>query len=49
VALSNLKLVWRGRSFYASGAAEQELLAGADLAALQGLVTGAEFADKLVE
>jgi CRISPR-associated protein Csm3 len=49
VALSNLKLVWRGRSFYASGAAEQELLTGADLGALQGLVTGAEFVDKLVE
>jgi hypothetical protein len=44
-----LKLTWRGRSFYASGAAEQELLAGADLGALQSLVTGAEFADKLVE
>jgi hypothetical protein len=44
-----LKLAWRGRSFYASGAAEQELLAGADLAALQGLVTGADFAEKLVE
>jgi CRISPR-associated protein Csm3 len=49
VGLSNLKLAWRGRSFYASGAAEQELAAGADLAGLQALVTGAEFAGKLVE
>jgi len=49
VALSNLKLVWRGRGFYASGAAEQELLAGADLGGLQSLVTGADFAEKLVE
>jgi hypothetical protein len=49
VALSNLKLVWRGRSFYASAAAEQELLAAADLAGLQALVTGADFAEKLAE
>jgi CRISPR-associated protein Csm3 len=39
VRLSNLKLVWRNREFYASGAAEKELIAGADLAALQKLVT----------
>ncbi len=49
VALSNLKLNWRGRSFYASGAAEQELLSGAGLAELQSLVTGADFVEKLVE
>jgi len=49
VALSNLKLTWRGRSFYASGAAEQELLAGANLAGLQALVTSADFAEKLAE
>ena len=49
VALSNLKLTWRGRSFYASGAAEQELLAGADLAALQSLANAADFAEKLAE
>ena len=29
VALSSLKLTWRGRGFYASGSAEQELLTGA--------------------
>ena len=39
VRLSNLKLVWRNREYYASGAAEKELIAGADLAALQKLVT----------
>src|ERR1700736_1775514 len=49
VALSNLKLTWRGRSFYASGAAEQELLAAADPAGLQSLVTSADFAAKLAE
>ena len=38
VRLSNLKLVWRNREYYASGAAEKELIAGADLAALQKLV-----------
>jgi CRISPR-associated protein Csm3 len=39
VRLSNLKLVWRNREYYASGAVEKELIAGADLAALQKLVT----------
>ena len=47
VALSGLKLVWRGRNFYASGAAEQELLAGADLAGLQSLANAPDFAEKL--
>src|SRR6266478_6206122 len=39
VRLSNLKLTWRNRAFYAAGAAEKELIAGADVAALQKLVT----------
>ena len=39
VRLSNLKLVWRNREYYVSGAAEKELIAGADVAALQKLVT----------
>jgi CRISPR-associated protein Csm3 len=39
VRLSNLKLVWRNREYYASGATEKELIAGADVAALQKLVT----------
>ncbi len=49
VALSSLKLTWRGRGFYASGAAEQELLAGADLAGVQSLVNAPDFAEKLAE
>src|SRR5260370_2914905 len=49
VSLSSLKLTWRGRSFYASGASEQELLASADLAGLQSLVSGADFAEKLAD
>jgi len=40
VRLSNLKLVWRNREYYAAGAEEKELIAGADVAALQKLVTG---------
>ncbi len=47
VAFSNLRLVWRGRDFYAAGAAENELLASGDLSALQALVTGGEFAASL--
>jgi CRISPR-associated protein Csm3 len=38
VRFSNLKLVWRNREYYASGAAEKELIAGADVAGLQKLV-----------
>jgi CRISPR-associated protein Csm3 len=49
VRFSGLRLVWRGRGFYASGAPQQELLAGADAAALQALVTDAEFPAKLAE
>jgi CRISPR-associated protein Csm3 len=49
VALSSLKLNWRGRSFYASGAPEQELLTGSDLAAVQALVSASDFAEKLAE
>jgi CRISPR-associated protein Csm3 len=35
VRLANLKLTWRGRNYYASGAAQKDLGAGVDLAALQ--------------
>jgi CRISPR-associated protein Csm3 len=49
VALADLKLTWRGRGFYASGAAEQGLLAGATLANLQALVTALDFPEKLAE
>ena len=47
VRLANLKLNWRSREFYSTGAAEQELLTGADAAGLQALVSGQDFAAKL--
>lgn len=46
VKLSNLRLTWRSREFYTKGAADTELLAGGDLAALQSLATG-ELAQRL--
>jgi CRISPR-associated protein Csm3 len=49
VALSSLKLTWRGRSFYAAGSPEQELLTGSDLAGVQSLVSASDFAEKLAE
>jgi len=48
VRLANLKLTWRGRGFYSAGAPETELIAGADLAALQKL-TAEDLAGKLSE
>src|SRR5271168_851470 len=36
VSFGSLKLTWRGRDYYASGASEQEIASGADLAGLQG-------------
>ncbi|MDE3198651.1 MAG: type III-A CRISPR-associated RAMP protein Csm3 [Acidobacteriota bacterium] len=36
VRFGDLKLTWRGRDYYASGAAGQEIVSGADLAGLQG-------------
>lgn len=47
VRFNNLKLTWRGKDYYASGAAEQELAAGVDLAALQAKVQ--EIGDSLVQ
>src|SRR5215813_12773421 len=45
VNFANLKLVWRARGYYSTGAAEKELIAGADLPALQAMVveTGSSF------
>src|SRR6266705_570111 len=45
VRFSNMKLTWRGKAYYSSGAAEKELIAGAALPALQALVleTGSSF------
>src|SRR5690348_17255544 len=39
VKFAGLQLVWRNREYYTSGAAQKELISGADLAALQKLVT----------
>jgi hypothetical protein len=47
VSFKNLKLVWRGRSFYSSGTSESELASGADLGALQSLANDDAFAEKL--
>jgi len=49
VRFSGLKMVWRGRGFYANGAAEQQLASGADTGALQSQVSSGEFAGKLTE
>jgi CRISPR-associated protein Csm3 len=46
VRFSNLKLIWRNRAFYSSGAAETELAAGADLSALQATASNG-LAEKL--
>jgi CRISPR-associated protein Csm3 len=47
IRFSGLKLTWRGKSFYSSGAEQAELVAGADLAGVQTLASGSDFADKL--
>jgi CRISPR-associated protein Csm3 len=46
VRFDNLKMTWRGKDYYASGAAEREIAAGVDLAALQAKVQ--EIGDSLV-
>jgi len=38
VSFSGLKLTWRGKDYYAAGAAEREIAAGADVAGLQAKV-----------
>jgi CRISPR-associated protein Csm3 len=43
VRFAGMRLAWRGRDYYARGGQEKELIAGADLAALQGAV-GESFA-----
>jgi CRISPR-associated protein Csm3 len=47
VRFLNWKANWRGRAYYAEGAAEQALLAAADTAALQAGLRSAELAAKL--
>jgi CRISPR-associated protein Csm3 len=47
VKFASLKVAWRGKDYYAKGTPETNLLDGADLGALQQLVTGDDFAGKL--
>ena len=47
VLFSGLSLAWRGKEYYAKGAAENSLLSAADLAALQQLAAGEDFAVSL--
>src|ERR1700742_777773 len=44
VSFANLKLVWRGKNYYASGAEEKETGAGATLGVIQQAVNQAAFA-----
>src|SRR5512146_2411605 len=48
VRFANLKLTWRGRGFYSSGAEEAELASG-DLGQLQSAVNDSSFSEKLAE
>src|SRR5436309_492163 len=43
VSFSNLKLVWRGKNYYATGAPQKEIGSGATLAAIQAAVNEAAF------
>ena len=47
VRFSSLNLTWRGKDFYATGAAEKELVGGADLSGLQSLAAGPDFAGQI--
>jgi CRISPR-associated protein Csm3 len=44
VSFANLKLVWRGKSYYASGAAEKEISSSANLAGIQQAVNESAYA-----
>lgn len=47
VGFGALSLTWRGKDYYAKGAAENSLLTASDLAALQQLASAEDFAEKL--
>jgi CRISPR-associated protein Csm3 len=47
VAFANLKLTWRSRAFYASGAGEQDIAAASKLGELHAVVSAEDFAAKL--
>jgi CRISPR-associated protein Csm3 len=44
VSFANLRLVWRGKDYYATGADEKEIAAGATLGAIQKTVADSAFA-----
>src|SRR5713226_8765780 len=44
---ANLSLAWRNRAFYSSDTAEEDLAKGADLGAVQAVVSDGSFAEKL--
>lgn len=47
VKLSDVKLRWRGRSYYSEGSTEKELIAAADSGGLLALVRGEDFGSQL--
>ena len=47
IAFGGLHLIWRGKDYYAKGAAEASLLTGADLAQFQQFASADDLADKL--
>lgn len=47
VKFSGLNVAWRGRGYYATGAAEASLATGLDAGGLQALVNGSDFASTL--
>ncbi|MGH9582516.1 MAG: type III-A CRISPR-associated RAMP protein Csm3, partial [Bryobacteraceae bacterium] len=47
IAFIDLRLAWRGKDYYARGAAEATLLESADLPALQSLAAADDFSGKL--
>ena len=48
VKFGSIKLIWRSKEYYARGAAEENLLEGGDLSALQQVATADDFPGKLV-
>jgi len=47
ISFGGLNLIWRGKDYYAKGAAEASLLTGADLAQFQQFASADDLADKL--
>jgi CRISPR-associated protein Csm3 len=47
VTFTGVNVAWRGKDYYAKGAAETSLLTGADIAGLQQLASAEDFGEKL--